>query len=169
MGMVLVLRGATDLEIRNLLADPSSIHDFLDDDDEDEDDEGYPVTDLDKAWHGLHYLFTGTAWEGDPPLNFLVTGGQQVGEEDVGYGPARAFMSDEVKRIHAAVHALSPEGLRARFNPSKMKKLEISPDIWDRDPADDDTLGYLLENRGPLLNFLDAAVRDELGMLVVLS
>ena len=21
--------------------------------------------DLDKAWHGLHFLFTGTAWEGD--------------------------------------------------------------------------------------------------------
>src|SRR6187401_1556372 len=26
-------------------------------------------TDLDKAWHGIHYLLTGTAWEGPAPLN----------------------------------------------------------------------------------------------------
>jgi hypothetical protein len=23
------------------------------------------VVDLDKTWHGIHYLLTGTAWEGD--------------------------------------------------------------------------------------------------------
>src|SRR5687768_15824950 len=28
--------------------------------------------DLDKAWHGLHFLFTGTEWEGDEPACFLV-------------------------------------------------------------------------------------------------
>src|SRR5215207_2984929 len=26
--------------------------------------------DLEKAWHGIHFLLTGTAWEGDPPLSF---------------------------------------------------------------------------------------------------
>src|SRR5262245_51191373 len=30
---------------------------------------------LDKAWHGIHYLLTGTAWEGVLPLDFLVRGG----------------------------------------------------------------------------------------------
>src|SRR5512147_1898048 len=29
------------------------------------------TTDIDKAWHGIHYLLTKTAWGGDPPLNFL--------------------------------------------------------------------------------------------------
>jgi hypothetical protein len=24
--------------------------------------------DLDKSWHGIHYMLTGTAWEGTPPL-----------------------------------------------------------------------------------------------------
>lgn len=42
---------------------------------------------MDKAWHGIHYLLTGTAWEGDPPLNFLVTGGREVGTEEIGIGP----------------------------------------------------------------------------------
>src|SRR5215211_6398120 len=26
--------------------------------------------DLDKSWHGIHYLLTKTDWEGEPPLNF---------------------------------------------------------------------------------------------------
>src|SRR5437867_7696214 len=27
--------------------------------------------DLDKAWHGLHFLFTGSDWSGDFPQGFL--------------------------------------------------------------------------------------------------
>src|SRR5215203_4027303 len=52
--------------------------------------------DLDKSWHGIHYLLTKTAWAGEPPLSFLVLGGAEVGDIDVGYGTARAFRSDEV-------------------------------------------------------------------------
>lgn len=47
--------------------------------------------DLEKAWHGLQFLFTGTAWEGDEPACYLVRGGLEVGKVDVGYGPARAL------------------------------------------------------------------------------
>ena len=36
------------------------------------------LVDLDKAWHGVHYLLTGTAWEGEPPLNFVVEGGADL-------------------------------------------------------------------------------------------
>src|SRR5579862_2201195 len=28
-------------------------------------------TDVDKAWHFIHVLLTGTAFEGHPPLNFI--------------------------------------------------------------------------------------------------
>jgi hypothetical protein len=45
---------------------------------------------VDKAWHGIHVLLTGTAWEGSFPLNFTVSGGKEIGDVDVGYGPARA-------------------------------------------------------------------------------
>jgi hypothetical protein len=46
-------------------------------------------------------------WGGDPPLNFLAIGGVSVGNEDVGYGPARAFRAAEVAEIAAALEALS--------------------------------------------------------------
>lgn len=59
------------------------------------------VTDanLDKAWHGIHFLLTGSTWEGEKPLNFLISGGETIGEIEVGYGPARSIKSVDVKKI----------------------------------------------------------------------
>ena len=103
------------------------------------------LTDIDKSWHGIHFLLTGRADEGDTLLDFLLAGGADVGDEDVGYGPARAFTSAETKAIAAALSALSDDQLRSRFAPDAMMKAEIYPEIWDRDPSKDDSLGYLME------------------------
>lgn len=117
--------------------------------------------DLDKAWHGIHFLLTGTNWAGDPPMNFLLDGGTQVGDIDVGYGPARAFHAAEVAAIDKAIQSISEEDLRNRFAPDKMMKEGIYPEIWDRDPEEDDTLGYLLEYYSTLREFIhDAALRN---------
>ena len=51
---------------------------------------------LDKAWHGIHFLLTGSAWEGDEPLNFLVTAGEPIEGTDSGYGEDRLFTSEQV-------------------------------------------------------------------------
>ncbi|MFC4309992.1 YfbM family protein [Steroidobacter flavus] len=126
-------------------------------------------SDLDKAWHGIHYLLTQTAWEGDEPLNFLISGGSTVGEIDVGYGPARVFSADEVKAIFAALGPLDREVLRARFNPEEMMNLEIYPAIWDRDPADDDTFGYCAEYFESLKTFVEQTASRNLGLVVYLT
>ncbi len=91
--------------------------------------------DLDKSWHGIHYLLTGSADEGGAPLDFLVAGGTEVGDEDVGYGPARVFTSAQTRAIAAALAAVTDDELRARFAPEAMMRAEIYPEIWDRDPA----------------------------------
>jgi hypothetical protein len=127
------------------------------------------LPDLDKAWHGLHYLFTGTAWEGDPPLNFLVTGGREVGDEEIGNGPARTLTPLETREVASALAALSDEQLRARFAPSEMMRLEIYPEIWDRDPAEDDTLGYLMAYLGQLRGTLASVVARGHGLLVTIT
>ena len=80
-------------------------------------------TDLDKAWHGIHYLLTGTAWEGGRPLNFLVAGGRPVGDIDVGYGPARVLSAAETRGAHEALTQLSDDDLRGRFDPAAMTRL----------------------------------------------
>ncbi len=124
--------------------------------------------DLDKSWHGIHYLLTKTAWKGEPPLNFLILGGEEVGDIDVGYGTARAFRSDQVCNIQAALQPINIETLRSRFDPDDMTELDIYPEIWDRDPADDDVLGYCAENFDDLKNFISRTVNADLGMVVSL-
>ncbi len=122
--------------------------------------------DLDKSWHGIHYLLTGTAWEGEPPLNFILGGGEVVGDEDMGYGPARAFSPAQTAAIADALDAVSRDELASRFNPDDMQSQEIYPGIWDRSPEDDDTLGYCLEYFEDLKTFVRKAADDGLGLLV---
>jgi len=132
-------------------------------------EEGYATADLDKAWHGIHYLLTGSAWEGEWPLSFLLLGGAEVGKVDVGYGPARAFTPAEVKEIAGALGGVDEPALRARFHPAEMTRLDIYPTvIWNRDPADDDTLGYCVEYFLVLKAFVEQAAARQRGLLIYL-
>ena len=127
------------------------------------------MRDLDKAWHGLHFLLTGTAWEGEPPLDFLVRGGRELGTIDVGYGPARVFSASETVAITSALDALEDNELAARFDPEAMLAAQIYPEIWSRDPQEDDTLAYLLSSLETLREFLDHCEEQGLGMVVWLG
>ena len=128
-----------------------------------------PAIDLDKAWHGIHFLLTGTADGGDFPRNFLLLGGREVGDVDVGYGPARVMTAGETRAAHEMLEALPDDALRARFEPAEMMRREIYPEIWDRDPEEDDTLGYVMENVAALRRLLAAAAADRLGLVLYMT
>jgi Domain of unknown function (DUF1877) len=101
---------------------------------------------LEKAWHGLHYLLTGSAAEGDLPLAFLLQGGEEVGEDD-SYGPPRLFSPDEVEEIDAALSAISDDQLWSRFDPEQMSAEGVYPDCWDEPEQDlrEEYLSYFHE------------------------
>ena len=128
-----------------------------------ENDVESPHCNIDKAWHGLHFLFTGTAWEGPFPQNFLLAGGHDVGDED---NPGRIYSPPEVATIAAWLETVTPAALTARFDPPRMLALDIYPRIWDRDPAEDDTLGYLLENFADLQAFVRETRQSGRGLLL---
>lgn len=90
--------------------------------------------DLDKAWHGIHYLLTGDHDIGEPPLNFIL-GGTQVGDVEVALGPARAFSAEEVREIDDALRPVSAQVLASRFDGQRMYELEIYPmtGVWTKD------------------------------------
>ena len=158
MSMICSLREVTDSDIADLLQEPTQIYDFL--------EKEVAEIDLDQSWHGIHFLLTGSSWEGMEPLCYLVTGGEEIGEEDVGYGPARALSSDLAANFDAALHDVSTEYLRSKFDPAAMKQAEIYPDIWDSDPRDDDALGYLIEYFEELKAFVEKVVQQQKGLLV---
>lgn len=123
-------------------------------------------TDLDKAWHGIHYLLTGSEWDGEPPLDFIIQGGTEIGTIDVGYGPARAFRAAQAAEIQAAIGPLDRDTLRARYQPVRMKELNIYPSIWDFDPAEDDAFGYCADYFASLQEFLAKTVSDRMGFVI---
>lgn len=45
-----------------------------------------------------------------------------------------------------------------------MMSLEIYPDIWDREPKDDDTLGCCMEYVADLRRFLSDAASNSMGI-----
>lgn len=128
-----------------------------------------PTTDcyLDKAWHGIHFLLTGTAWEGAPPLNFVVAGGVTLEEIDAGYGPPRLFTSAQVQAIAAALAPVDIATLRARFDPAAMARLDIYPQIWERDGIE--ALDYCLDYYAGLKEFVAAAAARGQGIVVSVS
>ncbi|MGA7741474.1 MAG: YfbM family protein [Polyangia bacterium] len=124
--------------------------------------------DLERSWHGIHYLLTGSAWEGEPPLDFLVDGGRQVGRIDPEHGPVRAFCADDARTIYESMSGMSPYELRKRFNARDMATKEIYPDIWTRSVLEEDSLRYLMDNLDKLRAFLRQTVEAQLGFLVFL-
>jgi hypothetical protein len=124
--------------------------------------------DIEKAWHGLHFMFTGTAWEGSLPAAFLLAGGREIGKVDVGYGPARAFRPDDVRQVAAYLSGRSEQELQQRYDPPRMTALKIYPEIWD--PGDDDEqVEYLVDAFGRLREFVVATRDAGAGLIIYLN
>jgi hypothetical protein len=87
---------------------------------------------LDKAWHGVHYLLTGSADPVDTLAGHAVLGGTETGEDFSGYGRARLYEPDQVAAIAAALaDAAVMRDAVARFDPGRMKELQIYPFGWE--------------------------------------
>ena len=169
MSMIGNFRRLPELDLARLLADPELIGDYLGDEEPPEGFGPFADLDVDKAWHGIHFLLTGTPWAGEAPWNFIACGGTEIGDVDVGYGPARGFTSAQVREIASALVSMPPERLATRFDPKAMMAAEIYPTIWDRDPKDDDTCGYVIEYYDALRAFVAGAAAEGEALLVYIT
>jgi hypothetical protein len=146
---------------RQVLADPSLIHELLR-----SLDEARAGVSLEKSWHGLHFALTESTWEGEPPLNFLVSGGEPVGDEDVGYGPARVLHPEQVALLNSTLSRITDEEFANRFDLARLAKEDIYPQIWD-EPLDDlldEYRTYLAEAKA----LISEATRDGHAILVTI-
>jgi Domain of unknown function (DUF1877) len=169
MGMLAIVRRLPDADVARLLSDPNLIDDYVGSEEAPEGFSPFAELDLDKSWHGIHFLLTGSAWEGEVPLNFLVSGGTPVGEVDLGYGPARALSSADVRVLNSALEALLPAELHSRFAPEAMMAADIYPAIWDRPLAEDDTRDYVVSYYESLREFVSETASAGEALLVFMS
>jgi hypothetical protein len=170
MSMIGAFLLVTEEEIQNLVRAPEAILPLVDSANE---TRAADFLDIDQTWQCLHFLLTGTAWEGDPPLNFIVAGGTQVGEEDIaGYGPARSFTGAEVREIANALDAIAEQSLGSRFDGAAMDELDVYPDAgsWSAmsaDPAGE--FGYYSQAFNSLKTFVRRARDERKGMVTWLT
>jgi hypothetical protein len=126
--MIANLRPTSDADIDRLLADPAEITRFL----YGAEADGFERVGLNKAWHAIHFVLTGSRLGGEAPLNFLVDEGTPVGEVDVGFGPARVLKSNEVRRIAAALAQIHPDEVARRVDVKQFDHEAIYPGHWQR-------------------------------------
>lgn len=156
MGIRAFFASITRQTLEQFLEDPDKVEAMLYPDD---DIEPPNSMDLDKAWHGLHYLLTGDPVDGEPPLSLAILEGAEIGPE-LDYGPARYLTPDEVKTVAQALAALTPEALAQRYDPHEMEEKNVYPAMWAEEG--DEGLEYLLSHYSALQQFYtDAAARGD--------
>jgi Domain of unknown function (DUF1877) len=131
MSMTLQLRRAPDGVLGQLPTKGDATFEFLcPQDDSSPAYEDGSIVDIDKTWHAIHYLLTRCPDEADLPAGFLV-GGTPIGD-DLGYGPARIFKSNEVQEVAALMHRLPEDFVQSELKFSELQAADIYPTIWDR-------------------------------------
>ena len=161
MGMRTDLYAVTTSDADRLLRDRAFFENYV------AHNNGVERVSLEKAWHGLHYLLTGSAWEESGPLAFIVAGGEEVPDSDAGYGPARLFSPAETAEIQATLAGIDDAELWSRFDAEAMDESEVYPGIWDEPEEDlkDEYLFYFND----LKKLVAAAASRRNSLLVFLA
>ncbi len=161
MSMICHLYSVPAESALEVVANPSGIRKLL----EELDQAGASVS-LEKSWHGLHFVLTGSAWGGEPPFDFIGTGGEPIGNEDVGYGPARVLLPDQVALLNAALSNVTEEEFARRFDLESLEKEQIYPQIWDEELEDllEEYQHYLAQAK----TLVTKAVEDGNAMIIVI-
>lgn len=122
--------------------------------------------DIEKAWHGLHFLFTGTADEGSEPACYMVKGGQELDDE----GVARGLRPQQVKRFADYLTSLTEADLDERYNPERMTALKIYPfDDWNQRSIDEEPRQWLHDVFRELRDFVKRAADAGDGLVIHIS
>lgn len=124
--------------------------------------------DIDKSWHAIHFLLTGSADERVPPLGNAVLGGNELGDVDLGMGPGRYLTAAEVRHITAALGQIPATTLREHFSLSALAAANIYPNVWRRGDAETEW-AYILPYYTALVAFYHAAAQAGDAMLLYIN
>jgi hypothetical protein len=124
------------------------------------------IVSLDKAWNGMHFMLTGQMWGGSGPLANVILGGVPIGEEDVGYGPARSLSAEQANEVAQALDGISAADFRARFDAAALSEAEVYPQIWDEG---DDALDYVADYFEEARHFYKSAAEQGHAVIQFIS
>jgi len=142
-----------------LAGDPARVSSFVADAREDQDELGADFVDIDRSWHAIHFLLTGVVEGGEAPLAWAVFAPTPIGA-DLGRGPARVLMADQVVELSKALALITTDKLKGSCDWSVMNERQIFPGGWRK--GDDDYIG---DNFKQLKKFYESAARRRMAVL----
>jgi hypothetical protein len=122
--------------------------------------------DIQKAWHGVHFLLCGQTGPESTPRGQSIMGGREIGGE-VGYGPARFLEPAEVKDSSAVLASISSDDLRANFDLEKMNLAGIYPGGWGENTKDN--FQWLLDAYDEVKEYYKLAAEKGFAMLLYVT
>jgi hypothetical protein len=81
--------------------------------------------DLDKIWHVIHFVLTGSAGKSDRPEGSLLADDLEIGARDVGAGRPWALLPEQTARFAQAVAPLQFEDMKDRFDVAAMRRKKV--------------------------------------------
>jgi hypothetical protein len=153
VGIVASYLRITPEELVRLKQSPAMIRAFLYED-LDGDDTSRVLSnrcvDIDKTWHIIHFLLTGTLEGGEWPLSGAVLGGTPLCPSEIGYGSIRYLTPHEVGEVTAALALIPPDDLAQRLDLETLQELDIYPGVGT---STADELDYILPYYSDLVDF----------------
>jgi len=142
-------------DARRFLEDTELLEELLESDDDD------TSVDLDKAWHGIHWLLTGSVEPTAATVSSAIFGGEPIGE-DLGYGPGRLLAPADVAALAKTLSEINVDSFRDRLDPSAMADAAVYPNVWDEDDIFD---AYLAPALRRLQDFYRAAAEADQAVI----
>ncbi|MYN09965.1 YfbM family protein [Pseudoduganella aquatica] len=165
MGMIAYLAGVDDVTMARLQANPDDVAAVIYPPDGHGEDADF--VDLDKAWHCIHFMLTGSAVDTAPTAGWSILGGTELGE-DMGMGPARVLAPGQVRSVAAALDAIDEDAFTARYAPDSMVAAEVY--LSDSLASDGDAaLDYIVQNYRSLRTFYRDTAAKGHGAILWLS
>lgn len=142
-----------------LVNDPTAVAGFLDEAVDDQDELGADFLDIDKSWHGIHFLLTGGATGGEAPLAWVV-----IAPTEIGGGSARLLVPDDVVTVSKALASITADKLKRKCDWAVMNEREIYPQGWQSGDEE-----YIAENFTALKKLYDSAARRRMAVVQWIS
>lgn len=123
--------------------------------------------DLDKSWHGIHFLLSRCDFKSSPYTSFLLSGGHRIPLSVQVPAPTRAFLSSEVKVIASILSNISDKMLMSYYQPQIMNHLEIYPEEWSNLNEENDWVqNYLVGSFSGLKEFVIHAASQNFSVII---
>jgi hypothetical protein len=120
---------------------------------------------LEKEWHKIHFLLTGSARATNHILSKALIGSKsQAGE--IQLGEPNFLSPGEVKEVANVLRSISEEEIKSRYNPEAMLAAKVYHQLWDK--VETEAIDKLVHVFKDLVEFYnEAAKRGNATALVI--